>query len=231
MTTEVDFYFDKKCAEVIPAIKSGIIPYPDLKILLKHEKNHKDRVTIKRAIEKQLSRLKNLDRKGVRKDLRIERLETLNKAQEKELDLVDRIAEIVKNAIGTRKPIKEPKIYKPKKGKGEEVAILVLSDCHIGKKTKTYNPTVFSQRLDNLKEAMMSIISGLRNIRPIKKLVIVMNGDILDSEAIFPTQGIDSIAIPIIDQVFKIGVPKLTEFLYFCLANFEEVELYCTPGN
>lgn len=155
----------------------------------------------------------------------------LVKLYEKELDISDKIVDVIRESMETIPPIELPTFYVPTEHHLEEVALLLLSDVHIGKKTVSYNPKVFVERLEKLKRAMMSIVTAQRSIRPIKKLIVVMNGDIVDAEAVYPSQAVDHIAIPIIDQIFTVGVPKLTEFLLYCLANFEEVECICSRGN
>ena len=147
-------------------------------------------------------------------------------------DITDRIVEIAEKAFGSSPAVKKPVIFKIKKGKHqEEIALLKFSDSHVGKKTVTYNPRVFIERLENLKKAIMKIITPLRTIREIKKLVIVFEGDIIDAESIYPGQAVDGISETILTQIFGTTVPELHNFLLFCLDNFEEVECHCVKGN
>jgi hypothetical protein len=174
--------------------------------------------------------------KGLRRSLRASKREarsswSLVREYEKELDVVNALVETVETSLLKLPPIKPPKIVSVADSKNEEVVGLLLSDTHIGKKTASYNPRVFIKRLRCLEGAMMSVVNAHRSIRPIKKLVVVMNGDIVDAESIYPGQAVDGISLPLIDQIFTVGVPELTKFLYFCLANFEEVEVYCQSGN
>lgn len=184
------------------------------------------------------SEVKNLkeDIKVLKRALRAAKREkrttwALVKEYEKELDVVNEIVETVESALIKLPPIKPPKIVGAESSKNEEAVGLLLSDTHIGKKTASYNPRVFVKRLRRLEDAMMSIVTAHRSIRPIKKLVVVMNGDIVDAESIYPGQAVDGISIPLIEQIFTVGVPELTKFFYFCLANFEEVKVYCQSGN
>jgi len=172
-------------------------------------------------LEKSLRRYKALASKNLR----------LVKLYEKEVDIVDKIVRVVRESIEIFPTIDLPIMYAPTEHHYEETALLLLSDIHIGKKTISYNPKVFVERLKRLQQSMMSIIAAQRSIRPVRKLIVVMNGDIVDAEAVYPSQSVDHIAIPIIDQIFTVGVPELTSFLLYCLANFEEVECICTRGN
>lgn len=172
-------------------------------------------------LEKSVRRYKALASKNSR----------LVKLYEKETDIADKVIGVVRESLETLPTIEMPTLYVPSEHHHEETALLLMSDVHIGKKTISYNPKVFAERLKKLQSAMMSIITAQRSIRPVKKLIIVMNGDIVDAEAVYPSQSVDHIAIPIIDQIFTVGVPELTSFLLYCLANFEEVECICTRGN
>lgn len=188
----------------------------------KYNKNKIDEKEIEMETpEAALKRLKAENRKLI----------TINKSYEKEILMQDKIINVVRDSILSIPEVKIP----PEKVFGvagnEEVAVSLLSDLHIGKKTATYNPNVFVKRLGVLQESMMSIVEAQRSIRPIKKLVVVMNGDLVDAEAIYPAQAVDFISIPIIDQIFSVGIPELVKFLGFCLENFEEVECYCQMGN
>jgi hypothetical protein len=185
-----------------------------------HYKKHKEELEME-IPEKEFRRMKAENRKLIK----------VTRAYEKEILVQDKIVEVVRDSILSIPEIKIPdrKIFGI--AGNEEVATLLMSDIHIGKKTATYNPKVFVQRLGKLRNSMMSIIQAQRSIRPVKKLVIVMNGDIVDAEAIYPGQAVDFISIPIIDQIFSVGVPELVAFLGFCLENFETVECYCQMGN
>jgi predicted phosphodiesterase len=145
--------------------------------------------------------------------------------------IVDRIVETVERSVEALPPIQAPKLYVPEGSHYPETAVLVISDVHVGKKTATYNPKVFVKRLHKLQEGLMSIITGLRTIRPIKKIVVVFCGDVVDAESVYPGQAVDFISHPVLDQIFTLALPAFTEFLLFLLANFEEVEVQAVRGN
>jgi len=172
-------------------------------------------------LEQSLRRYKAIASKNLR----------LVKMYEKEIDIQDKIVTVIRETMESLPAIEMPTLYVPDEAHHEETALLLLSDVHIGKKTISYNPKVFAERLKKLETSMMSVITAQRNIRPVRKLIIVMNGDIVDAEAVYPSQSVDHIAIPIIDQIFTVGIPELTTFLLNCLANFEEVKCICTRGN
>ena len=229
--TIITYYFDKTSSEIVSAVKSGIIPYEDLILLLKNEEAKKNRVSVRKVINKQIKKLENDDLKSERQQLKTKRLESRIKSQIKKLDLTNRIVSVVAEAIGDIDEISIPAKYESKDKHSEEIAVLLMSDVHIGKKTKSYNSEALKKRMEILKKSMMSVITGLRTIRPIDKLVMVFNGDFIDNESLYKTQAIEGIEVTVIDQIFSLGVPILTEFILYCLANFEEVEIRATSGN
>lgn len=174
-----------------------------------------------------------MDEREVKKlKAEIKRLQRNAKHWEKEALFTDRVVEMLKTSIEAIPCIEAPKL--PTFGRGakhNETALLLLSDAHIGKRTRTYRPSVFVKRLRNLETSMMSIINAIRSVRPVKRLVIAWGGDLIDAESIYPSQAVDNIAIPVLDQIFTVGVPELSKFLLFCLSNFEVVDNYCVRGN
>ncbi len=161
----------------------------------------------------------------------IKRLGALVKYYLNEEQFADRIADIVKNAVETLPKIELPKIHIPDTDKKEESVLLLLSDVHVGKKTKSYNPRVFAKRLETLKEGIFDITDIHRSVRNVKKLYIVFAGDIVDAESVYPAQAVEHISIPVLDQIFTVGLPEFSKFLLGCSSYFEEVECHCVRGN
>jgi len=161
----------------------------------------------------------------------IKQLKRLIQTTQKEADLATRIVEMVRTSVEAAPLVEIPILPELPKTMKDETALLFLSDVHIGKKTATYNPAKFAKRMNDLQERMASVLAQVRYNRPIRKLVIAFGGDIVDCEAVYPAQAVEHISIPVIDQIFTVGLPELTKFLLFCLDNFEEVECQCTRGN
>ncbi|HQO13583.1 MAG TPA: hypothetical protein PK741_10910 [Petrotogaceae bacterium] len=161
----------------------------------------------------------------------IRRLSSLVKFYEKEELFSDRIADIVRDAVESLPSIKPPEPHVPDTDKKEESVLLYISDVHIGKKTKSYNPRVFVKRLNTLKENVFDIVDIHRSVRSINKLYIAFGGDLIDAESVYPAQAVEHISIPIIDQIFTVGLPEFTKFLLDCSAYFPEIECHCVRGN
>ena len=150
---------------------------------------------------------------------------------EEAADLTGRILETVQTALETIPSVEvaSPPIFDP--AASDETALLVISDVHCGKKTASYNHRVFQKRLDRLGAGMMSIVEQVRSVRPVRELVIVMNGDLIDQTALYPGQAVDHVEASVIDQIFSIAFPAFLGFLLFCLENFEKVSIYANRGN
>src|SRR3989304_565843 len=121
--------------------------------------------------------------------------------------------------------------YKPVGDKKEEEeAVLVLSDVHVGKVTKSYNPKIFKERLDKVKNGMLRIVELLRNGYSLNTLNIILGGDIVDGEGIYPTQAM-SIDQGALKQVFQTGVPEFSNMFINFLKYFKKIRIHCVRGN
>ena len=97
----------------------------------------------------------------------------------------------------------------------DESAVLVLSDLHFGKKTKTYNMAIAQQRFIKLIDNTLAILSERSKISPIKELHLFWTGDIVDGEQIYATHG-SHIDDHVVNQIFKsleIVAPQITRFV------------------
>lgn len=166
-----------------------------------------------------------------RQKAEISRLRNIVNHYEKDDAFTDRVVNIVRNAIESLPIIEPSPTHVPDLNKKEESMLLLLSDSHVGKKTKSYNSKVFAKRLNVLKEGLFDIADMHRKIRKVDKLYIVFNGDMIDAEAIYPGQSVDNIDAVILDQIFTIGLPNFTKFLLDCASYFPYIECRCVMGN
>jgi len=114
--------------------------------------------------------------------------------------------------------------------KEEEEAVLIISDVHVGKVTKSYNIDIFKERLKLVNNRMLRIIELLRNGYKINTLHIILGGDIVDGEGIFPTQAM-SIDMGVLKQVFQVGVPEFSNMFINLLKYFKKIKIHCVRGN
>lgn len=135
------------------------------------------------------------------------------------------MAEIAKMNIGVAE--KELILYEPKAD--EEVMVALLSDLQAGKLTKSFNMEVLKTRLRRYVEKIVSIADTHRKAYDINELVIVMIGDMIDGESIYPGQPFE-IEYGVVKQVF-ILVKEVAEQLEFLSNHFKKINIKYVPGN
>lgn len=74
-----------------------------------------------------------------------------------------------------------------KRGTQHETAVLCVADCHYGKVTASYNADVFADRMRMLGGSMAQI-RELLAMYVIDELVVLMSGDEVDGDGIYPGQ-------------------------------------------
>jgi hypothetical protein len=120
----------------------------------------------------------------------------------------------------------------------EEVAMLDISDVHIGEKVtaeescghELYNFNIFQERLDILCEGIIKCITVQRKGANINNLHINMLGDICTGELIFRGQQ-RQIDLPLHDQIFK-GADCIARRLIMPLCKeFKNVTIRMVSGN
>jgi hypothetical protein len=125
------------------------------------------------------------------------------------------------------KPIKQ----EGRRGQGEEVHLQLISDPHVGLLTPTYNKEVFGERLDILSESMVKLCLLHRKMRPIRKLVTPLLGDMGQGEQ-YGVQGhVEEFEMGAEEQIYTVLVPKFTDFYINLLQVYQEIEIDGVPGN
>jgi hypothetical protein len=142
---------------------------------------------------------------------------------------------VIKEAVTTAleempRTFRIPTAAPVRKGKGEEVAILHLSDIQLGKITRTYNSTVADERVQMAMRKTIQITDMRRNNAMIRELHVYLGGDMVEGEDIFPHQAhlIDS---PLFDQACINGPSIFTRAILTAMAHFEVVKVFCVYGN
>lgn len=114
-------------------------------------------------------------------------------------------------------------------GQEEEIAVLNLGDLHFGKKTTRYNVEIAKQRFANVITGVKKITALHRKAYPIRRLVILWGGDIVDGEGIYPTQPHHTDQ-HLMNQIFSVA-PDIADHLGELAQFFDEVECHCVRGN
>lgn len=164
---------------------------------------------------------------------------SINKALDRYRIQADIVGDKLAQAARTL-PVAPPPKYKPR-NKNERTAEdmgLMLSDLHIGHEhtmeetggLSEYNLDIFLARLENLKLAITDIYELHSKLYKIPTLHVFSLGDIVDGANTAGAWSPVWINTPIFDQVM-IGYRALSDFIYYMLTMFENVELYCLYGN
>ena len=134
--------------------------------------------------------------------------------------------EVLNDFVEVRKTKK-----KSKKKLHPETATLVISDLHMGKKTPSYDISVFKLRLRGLVSAIKHIVEDiLRQSYQIDTLKVIFDGDIVDGDSIYKTQPwhLDE---HVMYQIYRTGVPELCWMLSEFSQMFNNVDVEFVPGN
>jgi hypothetical protein len=145
-------------------------------------------------------------------------------------ELVAAVYNAAKDATAAMEIKPVPPAKKDIRQKHEEVAIAVLSDWQLSKKTPTYNSDICQKRIERYAEKVITITRIQRADHPVKNLRVYLLGDIVEGEMIFPGQA-HLIDASLYSQVVERGPEILSGFLRSMAAEFEHVHVVSVVGN
>lgn len=157
-------------------------------------------------------------------------LRRLAKAQAKTEDLIDAVYRASKDAaLVAAKP---PRVPSPKKDrrKGEESALVHLTDLQYGKLTESYSMAVCEERVALFADKIESITAIQRADHPVPGCHVMLGGDMVEGRGnIFPGQ-VHEVEAYLYEQLF--GCARMQrEFIARMLSIFEWVEVWEESGN
>lgn len=112
----------------------------------------------------------------------------------------------------------------------EEVAVAVLADWQLGKKTPTYNSEVCRERIAQFGEKIIRITNIQRADHPVRHIRLWAVGDIVEGEDIFSGQS-HLIDASLYNQVGVTGPEILRDLILRLLTEFETVHFVGVIGN
>lgn len=117
-----------------------------------------------------------------------------------------------------------------KRRKNAETAVVLLSDWQLGKHTPTYSSDVCEERVQLMASKVRELAAIQRADHPVKHCAVMLLGDMVEGEQIFPGQQweIDS---SLFRQTVVDGPRILVSFLRDMLADFETVTVHAVVGN
>lgn len=149
----------------------------------------------------------------------------------------DEIIEAIRDAAGAIPPVSIPILSAPGGAHSEQTAVLLFSDLHVGANTDIeetgglgeYNYPIFRKRLVVLRDAIRSITNDYHRIaHPVKNLVVLSLGDIIENVTIFPSQR--DAADDLTEQVLR-AQNDIAEFYLGLLDTFENISVVAVSGN
>lgn len=158
----------------------------------------------------------------------------------KSRSLADMLADKIEKSIKVLPPItkKDMCINKIKHKGSEEVAVLLLSDLHVGLTVNPeetfglgkYSISVFKDRCKRLTESVIKITDLHRHLYPVNKLAIFCLGDLVHGMNSVGKWSSVYIEQDVITQVFEC-VNELEKMICKLAQIFDSIEFYGTAGN
>lgn len=111
----------------------------------------------------------------------------------------------------------------------EQSTVLLVSDLHVGKKTKSYGIAEFRGRMRKLYEEVLAKKKEINRSYRMPDFHIFLLGDIIDGEVVYSGQSfnVEDDAMRSVD----IALEEISEFIERIKVNFSEVYVYTVAGN
>jgi len=151
-------------------------------------------------------------------------------AQARSADLVQAVYQGARDAsaiAGTAKPVKPPKA-RGSKG-SPEVALLHLTDTHIGAVTASFDSAVAEQRVATTIQKTIHLADIQRKDHDVDHCVVILGGDLIEQTGQFPHQAW-AVDASTFEQLFD-AARIIEAAILTLLEHFATVEVYLTPGN
>lgn len=154
----------------------------------------------------------------------------LSKTKKNRDDFTQAVVQAAYDAMLSRGAVPAvPAAVKDKRIKKGEVALLHSTDWQLGKRTETYTSAECERLVKQSINKTIQITNILRADHPVKKIVLMLGGDIVENTTIFPSQPYE-VDSDIMEQ-FIDASRILVDIVRILLANYEEVHVICEEGN
>ena len=153
----------------------------------------------------------------------------LAQSKAKTADLVQAVYQGAHDALliaGTAKPVKPPK---RKPAKSSEVALLHLTDTHIGAVTPSFNTSVAERRIMATIEKTIRLAEVQRKDHAVDHCIVILGGDLIEQTGQFPHQAW-AVDASTFEQLFE-AARIIESSVLRLIEDFATVEVYLTPGN
>jgi DNA repair exonuclease SbcCD nuclease subunit len=147
----------------------------------------------------------------------------------KTADLVQAVYQGARDASaisGEAKPVKPPK---RKRLRDAEVALLHLTDTHIGAVTSSYSTEVAERRIAETIEKTIRLTQIQRADHSVDECVVILGGDLIEQTGQFPHQAW-AVDASTFEQLFD-AARIIEASILRLLEEYQTVRVYLTPGN
>lgn len=166
-------------------------------------------------------------------DVRVQQLLKENAGLRKQLASKDAKTEIIKDVIAGvyAVPSGLMNLATPKRaGTEDETAVLHITDMHYGKRTVSFDADVCVRRVTQLCDAVEQIVTLRRKAAKINRLVLLLGGDMVEGQDIFPHQAWET-DVDAVRQIIKDGPELMASAILRLGQVFPEVDIHAVPGN
>jgi hypothetical protein len=154
----------------------------------------------------------------------------VDKYKSSKSEMVEAVYQAVTQALDEATMPTVPKPPRDTRNNDEEVAVAVLADWQLGKKTPTYNSEICRERIDSFADQIIRSVRIQRADHPVRHIRLWALGDIVEGEDIFAGQAhlIDS---SLYRQVGINGPEIIRDFILKMLTEFDTVHFVGVIGN
>lgn len=145
-------------------------------------------------------------------------------------DFTHAVVQAAHDAMLSSGPV--PAVPAPKKDtrkKRGEVALLHSTDWQLGKETLSYDTNECERLVKQSIAKTIQIANIQRADHPVREIVLMFGGDIVENTTIFPSQ-VYEVDSDVMAQ-FVAASRIIVDIVRILLANFERVTVVCEPGN
>lgn len=157
-------------------------------------------------------------------------LRKLETAKAEKAELVAAVLAAAKDAVAGLEIPPVPKPPSDKRRGTPEVAIAVLSDWQLAKKTPTYDTATCAKRVELYGEKVLKLARVQRADHPVRECRVYLLGDLVEGEMIFPGQ-VHRIDASLFRQVLTDGPRILGGLIRRLASEFEKVRVVGVIGN
>jgi hypothetical protein len=151
------------------------------------------------------------------------------KAKNRSEAIVAAVYQAAADALKSTPQLKPAKLQIDKRKGKSEVALVHLTDWQAGKRTVSYGLATLAERIDLMTKKVIELTNIQRQHHPVKDVVIMLGGDMVEGIGIFPGQAYE-VEAHLFEQLFEV-VRIIANTVHQMASHFENVHVVCEFGN